>query len=416
MASHQIAYVSIHGTGLYHFLLEAWILGHNVPRALNLWEEIFALASEGKHTQIFNSIETDGVMVAVKFCKCWDRVPYPQTKKRVSTFPTRAGYVHVDPWDLPSGKRTHRFGPPTARIIGIDPGLRSVITVVDTDENLHDVDERQRHVDSEKQHVYLGPADRAEEAEDRKHGRSLRRTWAYFLGCCDSARISKLSSNVISGASAVAESRISQQWVHKNSTRQRRQSRRAARRNEERPAGPVIVAFGDADLRPKKGNPPIPIKGFPRVLAQKALVICVDEYLTSKVCSRCDSTTVDVRDEQRLRVCNLKKKKKRLRGVDRRLRQRCMNDEGNVLGYSSECPARRPAGRGWQSIVYPVRLCPPFCLSDLDRDINAGINIRRILSGTSSQGNDSILERSPCNDLTAHLLRSAVQAPPLVSC
>ncbi|KAI8367459.1 uncharacterized protein BYT42DRAFT_549509 [Radiomyces spectabilis] len=129
------------------------------------------------------------------------------------------------------------------------------------------------------------------------------------------------------------------------------------------------------------------IKRRDRVLGQKALVICVDEYLTSKVCSQCDSTTVDVGDEQ-LRVCN----------------------------RNSECPARRPAGRRMAKHRLPGS--SPVCVrkryfqsADLESGINAGINIDASYSGTSSHGIDSILDRSPCNDLSAHLLRSAVKAP-----
>ncbi|KAI8371418.1 uncharacterized protein BYT42DRAFT_647245 [Radiomyces spectabilis] len=80
----------------------------------------------------------------------------------------------------------------------------------------------------------------------------------------------------------------------------------------------------------------VPIKAFRKVLARKALVLCDDEYRTSKVCSHSDSETVEVRDEQIL-VCKHKKKTFKRKNVDKRPRSRCLDDEGNIISYSSVC-------------------------------------------------------------------------------
>ncbi|KAI8391625.1 uncharacterized protein BYT42DRAFT_201974 [Radiomyces spectabilis] len=127
-----------------------------------------------------------------------------------------------------------------------------------------------------------------------------------------------------------AEPKIPCQWVYKNSRKSRHRRRKNARRNERRPEGAAKVAFGDADLKPMKKHAPVPIK----VLARKAVVICVDEYRTSKVCSRCDCETVEVRDPQ-IPVCKHKKKYCRLKNFDKRRRGRCLDDDGNILCYSS---------------------------------------------------------------------------------
>ncbi|KAI8372930.1 uncharacterized protein BYT42DRAFT_52392 [Radiomyces spectabilis] len=89
-------------------------------------------------------------------------------------------------------------------------------------------------------------------------------------------------------------------WVYKQSKRCRKRRRQRARRGRERPQGAAVVAFGDADLHSLKGNPSVPVKKFRQVLAQKALMLCVDEYKTSKVCSSCDTTTIEVRDNNQL--------------------------------------------------------------------------------------------------------------------
>ncbi|KAI8379536.1 uncharacterized protein BYT42DRAFT_613832 [Radiomyces spectabilis] len=128
-----------------------------------------------------------------------------------------------------------------------------------------------------------------------------------------------------------AESKIAPQWVYKHSRKsRRRRRRRKARKNEHRPEGQAIVAFGDADLKPMKRHAPVPIKGFRKVLARKALVMCVDEYRTSKVCNRCDSETMEVRDDQIL-VCSHKKKTFKRKNVDKRPRSRCLDDEGTLF-------------------------------------------------------------------------------------
>ncbi|KAI8384471.1 uncharacterized protein BYT42DRAFT_612169 [Radiomyces spectabilis] len=193
----------------------------------------------------------------------------------------------------------------------------------------------------------------------------------------------------------------------------KQQRRQRARRGRKRPQDAAVVAFGDADLSSLNGNPPVPVKKFRQVLAQKALVLCIDEYRTSKVCSSCDTTTIEVRDNNQM-FCRHKKKKKRVREIDKRLRQRCLDENNDI---SSDCGARRP---GYLSIVYPVRMYP-HCVSKNDvskplawnRDINAGVNMRRILQAYIESGYPS---GSSFDGPTAHNLRSASKVLQLASC
>jgi hypothetical protein len=53
----------------------------------------------------------------------------------------------------------------------------------------------------------------------------------------------------------------------------------------------VLVAYGAADFPScAMGTPPVPVKGFRRYLQQRCKVIPVDEYYTSRVCSKCDGS------------------------------------------------------------------------------------------------------------------------------
>ncbi|GAA5804342.1 hypothetical protein HPULCUR_009830 [Helicostylum pulchrum] len=50
----------------------------------------------------------------------------------------------------------------------------------------------------------------------------------------------------------------------------------------------TVVAYGDASLKGTyKGNTPVPVKSIQRAIANKAIVIPVDEFRTSVTCSHC---------------------------------------------------------------------------------------------------------------------------------
>ncbi|KAG0174950.1 hypothetical protein DFQ30_001850 [Apophysomyces sp. BC1015] len=176
------------------------------------------------------------------------------------------------------------------------------------------------------------------------------------------------------------------QWTHKMKKRKRKRERWRVKAFEQEDMRPAIVAFGDADLRPMPGQAPLPIKDFRRILSHKALVVCIDEFRTSKVCSYCDRDTVELIRLTFIQSMLNRKKYLRL-GTENRRRQRCMREDNSVLCYSSQCTQAREYGpQSWKSILYPVRMCP-HCLSDTNeqhqliwnRDVNTGKNMRRIL-------------------------------------
>ncbi|ORE17776.1 hypothetical protein BCV71DRAFT_124204 [Rhizopus microsporus] len=70
----------------------------------------------------------------------------------------------------------------------------------------------------------------------------------------------------------------------------------------------TVIAYGDASLTgTKAGHTSIPVKKVQRALAQRALVIPVDEFRTSVTCSKCHRRLENKYERQKL-VCNHKKK------------------------------------------------------------------------------------------------------------
>lgn len=115
-----------------------------------------------------------------------------------------------------------------------------------------------------------------------------------------------------------------------------------------------MVAYGDASIRGTyKSNTPVPVKKIQRAIAEKAIVIPVDEFRTSVTCCHCQRRLNNVTAE--LNTCNHLKKKHRTIGVDKRFRTKCIDEEGNVLHLSSLCPDRRVVRR--ENVIYPLKLC-----------------------------------------------------------
>ncbi|KAI8891182.1 hypothetical protein K501DRAFT_265055 [Backusella circina FSU 941] len=49
----------------------------------------------------------------------------------------------------------------------------------------------------------------------------------------------------------------------------------------------TVVAYGDANFLRKKGHSPTPVKKTLQAIAQKALIVLINEYQTSITCSTC---------------------------------------------------------------------------------------------------------------------------------
>ncbi|CEI92676.1 hypothetical protein RMCBS344292_06929 [Rhizopus microsporus] len=158
----------------------------------------------------------------------------------------------------------------------------------------------------------------------------------------------------------------------------------------------TVIAYGDASLTGTKARyTPIPVKKVQRALAQRALVIPVDELRTSVTCSKCHRRLENKYERQKL-VCNHKKKKVRLQG-EKNATLRCLDDNKRIVGRTSECLQREPSS--YPLVIYQLKhcqLCPATNDCDIvwQRDINAALNIRSILV-TYVESNYSILSRHP---------------------
>ncbi|KAI7847322.1 hypothetical protein BDC45DRAFT_357300 [Circinella umbellata] len=133
-----------------------------------------------------------------------------------------------------------------------------------------------------------------------------------------------------------------------------------------------------------KGSGPLPTKTFRRYLAQRAPVICVDEYNTSKICSGCHQRLFDIRRND-MSICNHRTTVTHDRwvrdsdGRPRHRRRRYCNLPDGTRIRTSQCEARVQLGdEDYRRLIYPIKICQN-CLSHLDRDVNAACNMRQIL-------------------------------------
>ncbi|CAO3651333.1 unnamed protein product [Mucor hiemalis] len=109
--------------------------------------------------------------------------------------------------------------------------------------------------------------------------------------------------------------------AHKSSRCSRRKRRRQFRIEHQAELIPRedvrrrVVAYGDASIRGTyKKNTPIPIKQVQRAIAEKAIVVTVDEFRTSVTCCHCLQRLENVVSP--LQICKHRKKRHRSVGFD----------------------------------------------------------------------------------------------------
>ncbi|KAI9303180.1 hypothetical protein BJ944DRAFT_232391 [Cunninghamella echinulata] len=174
----------------------------------------------------------------------------------------------------------------------------------------------------------------------------------------------------------------------------------------------VILGYGDAEIGAGVSSyMPIPVKAIRMKIARYALVILLDEFRTSKVCSTCDTELINIRNPQLVR-CEVHQQKK-LRLIEENFNddtpppnERVLHANTNAHWYclnvddqgrrertewcreAIELPLNDP-----RTLIYPLKLCPhsqayganiqrnngPVCAEIINRDVNASRNIRRIL-------------------------------------
>ncbi|PHZ09297.1 uncharacterized protein RHIMIDRAFT_315546 [Rhizopus microsporus ATCC 52813] len=160
----------------------------------------------------------------------------------------------------------------------------------------------------------------------------------------------------------------------------------------------TVIAYGDASLTgTKAGYTLIPVKKVQRALAQRALVIPVDEFRTSVNCSKCHRRLENKYERQKL-VCNHKKKKVRLRGEKKMLLYDVWTMTRGLFVVHRSAHKENPAV-SYPPVMYQLKhchLCPAVNDRDIvwQRDVNAALNIRSILM-SYIESNYSILSRHP---------------------
>ncbi|KAI9498419.1 hypothetical protein BDB00DRAFT_447619 [Zychaea mexicana] len=128
------------------------------------------------------------------------------------------------------------------------------------------------------------------------------------------------------------------------------------------------------------------------------MVMLIDEYRTSVVCSACDANTRQFRDRPgSVQVCR-EHTKRRIRRIRERAEDDghrnnarrqlwCVDDDGHNLWPTSTCNDRQNAA-GSQLSVYPLKFCDHCPVPTLwDRDNNAARNIGRIFMQYVQTGN-----------------------------
>ncbi|CEG82009.1 hypothetical protein RMATCC62417_16141 [Rhizopus microsporus] len=146
-----------------------------------------------------------------------------------------------------------------------------------------------------------------------------------------------------------------------------------------------VFAYGDASLpSSKKYFTPSSSKKLRRHLSKKAVVILVDEYKTSKICSHRQTELYSIPVPERGYNCSHKKKKRLPH--EKNASRKCLgevNGHEQVLCRFSACQAKTQTAS--TPIIYPLKLYRQ-CLAGnsggnlvWNRDVNAALNIRLIL-------------------------------------
>lgn len=159
-------------------------------------------------------------------------------------------------------------------------------------------------------------------------------------------------ARVVLGRTVVGED---YKLAHNSSSGSRRERRMLFRLNHLDDIRPyddtrrTVVAYGDASIQGTyRKNTPIPVKQVQRAIAEKAVVLTVDEFRTSVTCCHCYGRLENVL--QTVHVCNHRKKRHRSTGVgenvaERRSTMKCYDNENHILHRTSACPERRPFGK-----------------------------------------------------------------------
>ncbi|CEJ03422.1 hypothetical protein RMCBS344292_17407 [Rhizopus microsporus] len=146
--------------------------------------------------------------------------------------------------------------------------------------------------------------------------------------------------------------------THRTSSKKRRKAKNTFKKASgivAKEAKRTVIAYGDASLTGTKVGYPHPCEGrkVQRALAQRALVIPVDEFRTSVTCSKCHRRLENKYERQKL-ICNHKKKKVRLRG-EKNASLRWLDDNKRIVCRTLECSQREPSS--YPPVMYQLKHC-----------------------------------------------------------
>ncbi|CAO0801449.1 unnamed protein product [Mucor circinelloides] len=392
----------------------------------DLWNDVFDLARiQDRELRLGFGMKTDGHMISILFEKTAQNF-VPQNKKEIMMQKTQKNLSNWTNGLYPLYKNPVGI---TAedRIVGIDPGVRDIICGVDCDSgemnNKQTTKEhsffisnssyklrsgmswlKQKELQSRTQTNIQASYDRLQTRKvcsnegimqflnafsgERTEIHRFMRSWQHRehkgYAYSDRKMAQDYIARVVLGRTKAGEDF---KLAHSSSSSSRRKKRKRFRQQHQPELRPLtdirrtVIAYGDANIRGTyKGNTPIPVKSVQRAIAEKAIVITVDEFRTSVTCCHCHRRLNNTTSE--LHGCNHRKKRHRIAGVEKRSRMKCLDEEGNIIHLSSQCPDRRLFRQN--NTIYSLKLCtqcPVNRNNDLywQRDINAATNIRSIL-------------------------------------
>ncbi|KAI9498097.1 hypothetical protein BDB00DRAFT_867751 [Zychaea mexicana] len=360
-------------------------------------------------------VEFDGVDICFHFIRALAsrRGEFmPNSSREVKLYPSNLdltawnrGMYHLS--KNPVGLDQQRRG--QSRIVSIDPGIRSLVTAVDTIAPLNTQEERAAHTMALHNRQYQNQSmfkwshqrtmnNRAnyvaeEAARNNNPNATDPHEWYFLLELAPATvtsslrflayirMVSDLHTEMFTrnnykfrhredrmtmfGARRAALETLANRllnltqnddpplpFFNKTLKAERKSIRRAPRRERRRVSSvqgpqelPTIVAYGDGRSKPNmKGWESVSVESYRAVLARRALVILIDEYLTKL---RIRRTTATVGDGRAI--------------------QHCIDADGNVLHRTSQCDNLEVL-RGWRREL-------------IERDFNAATNIGRIIEG-----------------------------------
>ena len=336
-----------------------------------VWESLVkakVMASKSRHFEFHHEITTDGVAVSMLYSRVASKRACPPIDSLDSVIPP---------------DRTENLLP--SKVVGLDPGKKNVVTMVDADGNVTKYSARQRNFESK-----LTRFRTVLESEKKKAGiDKLESSLSQFFGKSNVA--SEYEEYLV--ARATVENKLTR-FYGKEKWRGFKFRIFCYRRSSEhmllnrialKYGGRCVVKFGNWSRRSQmKGCQPTPNLHLKKLISRRFRVDEVDEFRTSKICNLCMGSLKSYRTKSgrlsysRLccETCGGKGKKPSKRFVNRDV-----NAAMNILlcgtsaerplalarqiGHSDAMDKSRPVAAGRKSSD-PISISIEMCVTDSD--------------------------------------------------